>query len=245
MVLVMSAESDIFKEFMQTDKILANFRVAWSILPAPTQKTMEIVDEGYKINPLSFMLFSMAIFTAVSVIEPQPIVGGKLAFANHFVSTLIMCLSFILYSVVQYKILKGISNTSRSFDKFIAMSATVGGMYYLLVGASLIVANLFETVGGLLALGSVVYMLIYSLRTAKRFWEISIGKILLYSFLSALVATVLLIIIGVILGVLIGLAGFSASTTQYSPNPQYSPNYQYPGYQYQPNYQYSPYRYSR
>ncbi|OAD21807.1 membrane protein [Candidatus Thiomargarita nelsonii] len=104
-----------------------------------------------------------------------------------------------MFAIVQYKILKDVSSTPRTFDNYLVMSAIVGGMFYLLLGIAAIGILFNETVGGLLLLGAMIYLIPYGLKTSKRFWEISYGKIFLYSFLSSIAATIAILCFVVLL----------------------------------------------
>jgi hypothetical protein len=202
----MTAQRDALNEFLQFDKIRGYAKLVFEILPSPTQKTMDIVNNGHEVNSVAFMVFGLGVFS-VTVFAQPVILTGKFSFANSMVTAILMFLSFITYAGVQYKILKDVSHANRTFDNFVVMSSLVGGMYYILVGGAFVISMFFEVIGALLLLAASVYMIVYGLRTAQAFWEISFGKIFLYSFLSGLAATILIVIVGFVFGLILGIAG--------------------------------------
>lgn len=202
----MSAQRNALNEFLHLDKLVSYAKLVFKILPNPTKRTMEIIDNGHEVNPMAFMLFGLGIFSATAFTQPV-IITGKFAFLNSLVWIILLFLSFITYAGVQYKILKDVSHTNRTFDNYLVMTALVGGMYYILVGSAFIILMLHEVIGLLVTLIASVYMIVYGLKTSQRFWEISIGKVFLYSFLSTLAATLLILLVSFIIGVVIGITG--------------------------------------
>lgn len=203
----MAAPKEIVKAFFNLDEIKDYFALFMEILPSPTEKTMRIVENGHSVNPFRFMAFTYTVLALTNISEP--LLEGKFSFANEIVKTLLMLVSFLVFAAVQYKILKDVSRADRTFDNYLVMSAIGGGMAWLLLGLAQVVAIFSEVFGGLFILGALIYLVPYGIKTSKQFWEITYGKIFLYSFLSSIAAIIIVLLIGFLLGAVFGLkAGF-------------------------------------
>jgi len=192
-----NATREFFNAFLNLNEIKNYLKLFLEILPSPTKKTMYIVEHGHSVNPFRFMAFGYSVYSLMLVSEP--LISGKFSFADSIVQMLLGLILYFVFAVVQYKILKDVSSTPRTFDNYLVMSAIVGGMFYLFLGIAAIGILFDEAVGGLLLLGAMIYLIPYGLKTSKRFWEISYGKIFLYSFLSSIAATIAILCFVVLL----------------------------------------------
>jgi hypothetical protein len=182
------------------------FRLVAEILPSPTQKTMQIIEQGHNANPFRFMAFgySVCLLTALS----EPWVSGTFSFLDSFLKALVPIVSVLVFYTVQYKILKHISYTTRTFDNYLTMSAIVGGISYLLYSATFIASIFNDIFGSILLIGISIYLAVYGLRTTKHFWNMSYGRIIWYSFLSVIACVIaifaILIPVGLIFSGVLG-----------------------------------------
>lgn len=203
----MSAYREFFNAFLNLNEIKNYLKLFLEILPSPTAKTMYIVEHGHSVNPFRFMAFGYSIYFLIIVSEP--LLSGKFSFADSIIQMLVGLILYFVFATVQYKILKDVSPAARTFDNYLVMSSIVGGMFYLLIGTAAIVVLFSQAFGLLLLLGTMIYFIFYGLKTSKRFWEISYGKIFLYSFLSSIAATVALVVVVLLLSLVFGLYLYS------------------------------------
>lgn len=199
----MAAPNEFLKAFLNLDEIKDYVALFFEILPSPSEKTMDIVQNGHNTNPFRFMAFAYGVLALTNISEP--LFGGDFSFADEIAKTLLMMVSFLVFAAVQYKILKDVSHTTKTFDDYLVFSAIIGGMTWILLGSAQLVILFSEVIGGLLALGTMIYIIPYGIRANKQFWEMSYGKIFLYSFLSSIAATIAFILIAVLLGAVFGL----------------------------------------
>jgi hypothetical protein len=178
-------------------------RLFVEILPSPTQKTMQIVEQGHHVNPFRFMAFGYSVYALIALSEP--LVSGKFSFLDSLLKALLALVAYLVFCTVQYRILKDVSHTTRTFDNYLTMLAIVGGTSYLLYGAALIALAFNEIFGWFFIIGASIYVIAYALITAKRFWDISYGKIFLYSFLSSLASSIALVAIIIPVALILGL----------------------------------------
>jgi hypothetical protein len=206
----MAALKDFIYAFINLKDIKEYFKLFMEILPSPTEKTMHIVDYGHSVNPFKFMAFCYSIYALIIITEP--LFSGKLSFANSIVQVILFLITYLVFAAVQYKILKDVSHSQRTFDNYLVMSAIMGGIVYLLFGSAFIVILFSEPFGGLLFLAAMAYIIPYGIKTSKQFWQISYGKIILYSFLSSIAAIIAFTIIVVILVFGLGMTNFFGKT---------------------------------
>lgn len=200
---VITASRQFVSAFFDLDEKRNYLGLFFKVLPSPTNETMRIVDHGDRVNPFRFMAFAYGVFVLTEFSEP--LLEGKLTFADEIIKTLLVLVFFLVFSAVQYKILRDVSHASRTFHNYLVMSAIVGGTAWLMLSSAQAVALVSEPIGAILAISATIYSATHSIKTSKRFWGMPYGKIFLYSFLSSIAAFLVVFVLVFVLVMLFGL----------------------------------------
>jgi hypothetical protein len=199
---VITASKEFVSAFLELTEKRNYLGLFFRVLPSPTDETMRIINHGDRVSPFRFMAFAYTVFAATELAEP--LFSGGISFAEETAKMLLVLVFFLVFSTIQYKISRRVSRANRTFHNYLVMSAIVGGMGWLLLGAAQGVALASELLGGILVLGAAVYTATHSIKTSKLFWRMPYGKIILYSFLSAIVASIVFVVLAGLLGLTAG-----------------------------------------
>lgn len=199
---VIAGAKELVDEFFVLGEKKNFIALFFKILPSPTNETMRIVNKEVNVSPFRFMEFGYAVLAITKLSEP--LLEGEPNLADEVIDTLLMLVFFLVFTTVQYKILRDVSHANRTFHSYLAMCAIIGGMAWLLLGLAQVVAQVSQIFGGLLMIGASIYSFTHNLRTSKRFWNMSYGRVFLYSFLSAIAGSIVLLVLAALLGITLG-----------------------------------------
>ena len=197
----------LFANLLKIEELRKNFQFFADIFPEPVDRTMDIVEKRKVgvVSPFQFMAFGFSILALIQV--SSPIFRPEFGFLEEFVLLFVIILFIVIFYSISYMIFQDVAKSNRTFDDFLQMSAIIAGMNWILTGIPVFAMALSETLGGILYLGAAIYLLVYTMKVWKRFWNMSYGKILLYSFFSGIaggiVAVIAFVLVGLILSPLI------------------------------------------
>lgn len=197
----MNAVLEFGNSLLKLSELKENIRFFFYILASPAVRTINIVDnrETAGINPFHFTAFGFSVLTIVQF--AQPIVREELQFIDGVLRLLFMTSWITISLIIAFKIFKAATNSNRTLDEFITMSAIFLGLSWTLEGISAIIWVLSNMhVGRFVNAITSVYIGIYMLKAYKQFWKISYGKIFLYIVLAGIPPLIFLFFVLAILG---------------------------------------------
>ena len=146
------------------------------VLPSPLKETMAAVNEGQNVAAFHLLALAYLMF----VLTQESLGTGHLDTQfMHGVTEAVFLAGFLVFSYVQYQLLRRASPHKRKFRSYLIMSAIVGGTAFVLYSVALLGQrfspdSIFSVV---LFVGVTVYVSMHSLRSAKSFWDVSYPKI--------------------------------------------------------------------
>ena len=162
------------------------------VLPSPLKETMVAVNQGESVAAFHLLAYAYAIFmfTLTLTLALESTDAG-LARLHEYAGELVFLAGFLLFSYVQYQLLRRACPQQKRFRSYLIMSAIVGGTAFVLFSIVLLAWRLDDIVGKVLFVASVVYTSTHSLRTTRSFWDVSYPKICVCWIVSLAVALAL------------------------------------------------------